>query len=253
MFKKILLPFAVFALGAYSAKKQFPPAPLIGDKAPSFRADTTQGRIKFPEDFAGSWTIFFSHPADFTPVCTTEFMIFQSMAYEFAQLNTKLLGLSVDSVNSHFAWLKAIKDKIKYNGLENMEVTYPIIDDKNMEVSKLYKMIHPSTSATKSIRAVYIIDPQSVIRAVLFYPNANGRNILEIRRLLIAMQTSDVFDVATPANWEPGDETIVPPPESWEETIARAQNKPKDAKCYDWFLCFRQLSIDDIREKLFNK
>ena len=253
MFKKIVLPIALFALGAYSAKQQFQKSPLIGDTAPSFRADSTQGKINFPEDLKGSWTIFFSHPADFTPVCTTEFMLFQSMAYEFTQLNTKLLGLSVDSVNSHMAWLKEIKEKIKYNGLENIEVSYPIIDDKKMEIAKLYNMIHPTACNTKSVRAVYIIDPHSIIRAILFYPDANGRNLHEIRRLLIALQTTDMFDVATPANWEPGDDAIIPPPESWEEAIARVEQKPKDAKCHDWFLCFRQLSIDDIREKLFNK
>lgn len=253
MFKKIVLPVALFALGAYSVKKQYPKIPLIGDTAPSFRADSTQGIINFPEDFKGSWTIFFSHPADFTPVCTTEFMTFQSMAYEFSQLNTRLLGLSVDSVNSHMAWLKEIKDKIKYNGLENIEVSYPVIDDKKMEIAKLYQMIHPATSNSKSIRAVYIIDPQSIIRAILFYPSTNGRNLHEIKRLLIALQTTEMFDVSTPANWEPGDDAIIPVPESWDEAIARVEKKPKDAKCYDWFLCFRQLSIDDIREKLFNK
>lgn len=253
MFKKILLPAAFFALGAYSAKMHCSKIPLIGDTAPSFRADSTQGKINFPEDFKGSWTIFFSHPADFTPVCTTEIMTFQSMAYEFRQLNTKLLGLSVDSINAHMAWLKEIKDKIKYNGLENIEVTYPVIDDKKMEIAKLYQMIHPATSNAKSIRAVYIIDPQSIIRTILFYPASNGRNLHEIRRLLISLQTSDMFDVTTPANWEPGDDAIIPPPESWDEAIARVEKKQKDAKCYDWFLCFRQLSIDEIREKLFNK
>lgn len=253
MFKKMLLPIALFALGAYSAKKQFPKMPLIGDKAPSFRANSTCGKINFPEDFKGSWTIFFSHPADFTPVCTTEFMTLQSMVYEFSQLNTKLLGLSIDSINSHMAWLKEIKDKIKYNGLENVEVSYPIIDDQNMDIAKLYQMIHQTTSSIKPVRAVYIIDPNSTIRAILFYPTTNGRNLHELRRLLIALQTTDMFDVATPANWEPGDDAIIPIPESWEEAIERVEQKPKDAKCYDWFLCFRQLPIDEIREKLFNK
>jgi len=142
--------------------------PLIGEKAPSFEAETTQGPISFPEDYAGKWVIFFSHPADFTPVCTTEFMTFASMADEFEELNCELLGLSIDSTFSHIAWLRTISEKIEYKGMKNVEVNFPVISDLTMEVSKKFGMLQPSASTTQAVRAVFIIDPEATVRAILY-------------------------------------------------------------------------------------
>src|SRR5664280_3171060 len=150
--------------------------PRIGDKAPEFKAVTTQGDINFPTDYSGSWVIFFSHPADFTPVCTSEFMTFASMEKQFADADCKLVGLSVDGLYSHIAWLRTIKEKIEYRGMKNVEVNFPLIEDITMEVAKKYGMLQPGESSTKAVRAVFFIDPKGIIRAVIYYPLSMGRN-----------------------------------------------------------------------------
>src|SRR6056297_3179980 len=164
--------------------------PLIGEKAPEFEAETTQGTVRFPQDYQGKWVVFFSHPADFTPVCTTEFMTFASMQPEFEKLNCKLLGLSIDSTYSHIAWLRTGKEKICYRGMEQVEVKFPVISDLTMEVSKKFGMLQPGASNTQAVRAVFVIDPESKVRAILYYPLENGRNMHEILRLLTALQHS---------------------------------------------------------------
>jgi len=158
--------------------------PLIGETAPAFEAHTTQGPISFPKDYAGKWVILFSHPADFTPVCTTEFMTFATMMPEFKQLNCELVGLSIDSHYAHIAWLRTIKEKIKYKNMADVEIIFPVISDVKMEVAKAYGMVQPGASSTEAVRAVFIIDPKAIIRAVLYYPLSNGRNFPEIKRLL---------------------------------------------------------------------
>ena len=167
--------------------------PRIGDKAPEFKAVTTQGEINFPDDLTGEWVILFSHPADFTPVCTSEFMTFAHLEDKFAKANCKLVGLSIDGLYSHIAWLRTIKDKIKFNGMKNIEVKFPLIEDITMEVAKKYGMIQPGESKTQAVRAVFFIDPKGMIRAIIYYPLSLGRNFDEIYRALIAMQTSDEF------------------------------------------------------------
>ncbi|MBN2128838.1 MAG: peroxiredoxin [Sedimentisphaerales bacterium] len=214
--------------------------PLIGEKAPSFVAETTQGRIRFPEDYKGKWVIFFSHPADFTPVCTTEFMTFATMADEFRLLNAELLGLSIDSTYSHIAWLRTIKEKIEYKGMKDVEVKFPVISDLTMEVSKKFGMLQPSASTTQAVRAVFIIDPEGMVRAILYYPLSNGRNMDEVKRLLIAMQHSDEHGIATPANWRIGDDVIVPPPGSCGSAKDRVEKPDPDTKVLDWFLCLKK-------------
>ncbi len=214
--------------------------PLIGEKAPSFKAETTQGPITFPDDYEGKWVIFFSHPADFTPVCTTEFMTFASMADEFKKLNCELLGLSIDSTFSHIAWLRTITEKIEYKGMKDVEVNFPVISDLTMEVSKKFGMLQPSASTTQAVRAVFIIDPEATVRAILYYPLSNGRNMEEIKRLLIAMQHSDEHGIATPANWEIGDDVIVPPPGSCGAARERVEGAGDEYYCLDWFLCFKK-------------
>jgi peroxiredoxin (alkyl hydroperoxide reductase subunit C) len=214
--------------------------PLIGEKAPSFEAETTQGNIKFPDDYQGKWVIFFSHPADFTPVCTTEFMTFASKEKEFNALNTQLLGLSIDSGYSHIAWLRTIKEKIEYKGMKGVEVNFPVISDLTMEVSKRFGMLQPAASTTQAVRAVFIMDPKAIVRAILYYPLSNGRNVDEVKRLLIAMQHSDKYQIATPANWQPGDDVIIPPPGSCGVAKERVEQAGDDIKVLDWFMCLKK-------------
>jgi len=213
--------------------------PLIGEKAPAFNAKTTQGNIKFPEDYKGKWVILFSHPADFTPVCTTEFMTFATMADEFKELNTDLIGLSVDSLYAHIAWLRKIQE-IEWNGMKNVEVKFPLIEDIKMDVAKLYGMIQPGQSDTQAVRAVFIIDPNAVIRAMLYYPLSMGRNFDELKRMILALQKADNDKCATPANWRPGDDVIVPTAGSCGTAKERMESKDENTYCLDWFMCFRK-------------
>jgi peroxiredoxin (alkyl hydroperoxide reductase subunit C) len=215
--------------------------PLIGEPAPAFHAETTQGPIRFPDDYKGKWVILFSHPADFTPVCTTEFMTFAAMQEEFRALNCELVGLSIDSTFSHIAWLRTIKEKVQFRHMKDIEVTFPVISDLTMEVSKLYGMLQPAASTTQAVRAVFMIDPESKVRAILYYPLSNGRNFQEIKRLLVAMQTTDKYKVATPADWQPGEEVIVPPPGSCGAAKERVESQDPSIRCVDWFLCFKKL------------
>lgn len=214
--------------------------PLIGEKAPAFKAHTTQGPLNFPDDFKGKWVVFFSHPADFTPVCTTEFMTFAAMQPEFEKLNCKLLGLSIDSHYSHIAWLRTIKEKIEYKGMKNIEVTFPVIADLTMEVAKAFGMLQPGASNTQAVRAVFIMDPNAIVRAILYYPLSNGRNMDEVKRLLVAMQYSDKHNIATAANWQPGDDVIVPPPGSCGVAKERVEKPDPDVTCLDWFMCLKK-------------
>jgi len=214
--------------------------PLIGDDAPAFEAVTTQGVIHFPEDYKGKWVVLFSHPADFTPVCTTEFMTFANMQGEFDALNTQLIGLSIDSLYAHIAWLRTINEKIEYKGMKNIEVTFPLIEDIKMNVAKKYGMVQPNASSTQAVRAVFIIDPKAKVRAVIYYPLSNGRNMDEIKRLIIAMQKSDKDGVATPANWQPGDDVIIPPPGSCGTAKDRVESKEEGKYCLDWFMCLKK-------------
>jgi peroxiredoxin 2/4 len=220
--------------------------PRIGDKAPAFTAVTTQGKINFPADYQGKWVILFSHPADFTPVCTSEFMTFAKMEPEFSALNCQLVGLSIDGLYSHIAWLRTIKEKIEYKGMKNMEVTFPLIEDITMEVAKKYGMIQPGESSTQAVRAVFFIDPKAMIRAVIYYPLSLGRNFDELKRALIAMQTADAYAVATPADWRPGDDVIVPPAGSCGVAKDRMETKTQDLTCYDWFFCTKKLSLEQV-------
>ena len=224
--------------------------PRIGELAPSFEAVTTQGTINFPEDFKGKWIILFSHPADFTPVCTTEFMTFGKMAQEFEALNCQLVGLSIDGLFSHIAWLRTIKDKIDYKGMKNIEVKFPLVEDITMEVANKYGMIQPGDSSTKAVRAVFFIDPQGIIRTLMYYPSSLGRNFDEIKRVLIGLQTVDNFGVALPADWRPGDEVIVPPAGSCGVAQQRMTDTTGKLKCYDWFFCTNELSKEEVESKL---
>jgi len=227
--------------------------PRIGDKAPEFRAVTTQGSINFPVDYRGSWVILFSHPADFTPVCTSEFMTFATMEKQFNDVNCKLVGLSIDGLYSHIAWLRTIKEKIEYKGMKDVEVTFPLIEDITMEVATKYGMIMPGESSTKAVRAVFVIDPIGVIRTIIYYPLSLGRNFDELLRVVIALQTADEFSVATPADWRPGDDVIVPTAGSCGVAKARMDAHEDDTKCYDWFFCTKKLDKETVMNKILKK
>ncbi|MGZ5219824.1 MAG: peroxiredoxin [Chitinophagaceae bacterium] len=207
--------------------------PRIGDKAPDFRAVTTQGVIQFSDYRKDSWVILFSHPADFTPVCTTEMSGFAVEQESFFDMhNTKLMGLSIDSVHSHIAWV----DNVKKN--TGIYFKFPIIADLDMKVAKLYGMLQPNESETVAVRAVFFIDPKGIIRLIMYYPLNVGRNMHEIKRVLLALQTSDENKVAMPLNWEPGDKVIIPPPKTLKEYEERLAS---NLEMVDWYLAKKSL------------
>ncbi|MBK8944187.1 MAG: peroxiredoxin [Ignavibacteriae bacterium] len=205
--------------------------PRLNEPAPDFNAKTTHGMIKL-SDLKGKWVVLFSHPADFTPVCTTEFLAFARKNEDFKKLNTQVIGLSIDSIYSHLAWVKNIKDNF------DVEIPFPIIDDLNMKVAKAYGMIHPGASDTSAVRAVFIIDAEGILRSMIYYPLTNGRSIDEIFRIVEALQTSQKFGVATPENWKPGEKVIVPPPQTQE---AQAKRKDEGYEYTDWYFSKKSL------------
>lgn len=227
--------------------------PRIGESAPEFKAITTQGPINFPADYKGSWVILFSHPADFTPVCTSEFMTFAAMEDKFAEAGCKLVGLSVDGLYSHIAWLRTIKEKIEYRGMKNIEVKFPLIEDITMEVAKKYGMIQPGESSTKAVRAVFFIDPNGIIRTIIYYPLSLGRNFDELYRALIALKTSDEFGIATPADWRPGDDVIVSPAGNCNTAQNRMEGKEEGVECKDWFFCTKKIDKEAVLSKVLKK
>ncbi|MDI6691300.1 MAG: peroxiredoxin, partial [Candidatus Bathyarchaeota archaeon] len=199
----------------------------LGEPVPDFETITTHGKIRL-SDFKGKWTILFSHPTDFTPVCTTEFVTFVKIYDELVKRNVQLIGLSIDSIYSHIAWVRRIKEKL------GVDIPFPIIADLDMKVATLFGMIHPGMSATAAVRAVFFIDPEMTLRAMIYYPLNVGRNMDEILRVVDALQTADKYKVAIPANWRPGDAVIVPPPLTQDAAEKRLQ---EGYECVDWFLC----------------
>ena len=208
--------------------------PLLGDRFPEMEVQTTHGAIRLPEAFAGKWFLLFSHPADFTPVCTTEFVAFQKRYDKFKELDTKLIGLSVDQVFSHIKWIDWIKDNL------NVEIQFPIIAGTEAIAAKL-GLIHPG-KGTNTVRAVFIVDPEGIIRAIMYYPQELGRNMDEFLRMIKGFQISDSEGVAIPANWPEneliGDEVIIPP----ASDVKTAHEGVTKYECYDWWLCHRKLS-----------
>jgi peroxiredoxin (alkyl hydroperoxide reductase subunit C) len=201
--------------------------PRIGDKAPDFQASTTTGPLKFSEYNKDSWVIMFSHPADFTPVCTTELSAFAQEEEWFRQRNTKLIGLSIDSIHSHVAWVDNVRRNL------GIYMRFPIIADIDMKVAKLYGMLQPGESETAAVRAVFFIDPTGSIRLIMYYPLNVGRNMLEIKRSLEALQTASKYSVACPLNWQPGEKVIVPPP---KDLKALDERLASDLEMVDFYL-----------------
>lgn len=208
-----------------------PVMPRLNEPAPAFQAKTTHG-IKKLSDYKGKWLILFSHPADFTPVCTTEFMAFAKHYPEFQKLNCDLIGLSIDSYYAHVAWVRNIKEKF------GIDIPFPIIEDLSMTVAKDYGMIQPGASDTSAVRATFIIDDKGILRAMVYYPMSNGRSIPEFVRLVAALQTSDKNKVATPEGWQPGDKVIVPPP---GDVHAAEKRMSEGYECTDWYFCKKSL------------
>ncbi|MHB1005325.1 MAG: peroxiredoxin [Chloroflexota bacterium] len=206
--------------------------PTLGQPAPAFEAVTTQGTIRL-EDFKGRWLILFSHPADFTPVCTTEFIGFTEIYPELQQREVDLLGLSVDSIYSHIAWLRNIEEKA------GVKIPFPVIADLDRNVATLYGMLQPGQSKTETSRCVFVIDPKQVVRAMIYYPLTTGRNMREIVRVIDALQTTDKYQVATPANWIPGQPVIVPAPNTSEAAEERMHEA--GVECVDWYLCKKRI------------
>ena len=205
--------------------------PRINEPAPDFKVNTTHGERRLA-DYKGKWLVLFSHPADFTPVCTTEFIGFAKAADTFKAMNCELLGLSIDSIYSHLAWMQSIKNNF------GVEITFPIIDDIKMEVAQAYGMIHPGAADTQAVRATFFIDPEGKLRAMVYYPMSNGRSIDEFVRLLQAMQTSDANKIATPEGWTPGCDVIVPPPKTPAAIEAR---KAEGYAMKDWYFSTKSL------------
>jgi peroxiredoxin (alkyl hydroperoxide reductase subunit C) len=207
------------------------PFPVLGEPAPDFEAETTQGPITL-SGLKGKWVVLFSHPADFTPVCTTEFLAFASIYDELKNLNVQLLGLSVDSISAHLAWIHDIREKM------GVQIPFPVIADLNMKVAHKYGMIHPGQSSTAAVRCVFFIDDKGIMRAMIYYPLQNGRYMPEIIRLVKALQTTDQYKVSTPANWQPGDKVVIPAP----KTAAEMEKRPTEGyECKDWYLCFKKI------------
>jgi len=208
---------------------------LIGDKVPEFVAQTTKGEVHFPQDFQGKWVVLFSHPADFTPVCTTEFVAFAKRWGKFQELGTQLIGLSIDQVFSHMKWTEWIREKL------GVEIPFPVVADNTGKIASMFGMLHSEAGGTQTVRTVFVVDPEGIARAMLYYPMNVGRNIDEILRLVKGLQTADAEKVALPANWPNneliGDEVIVSPPKSESE----AKQRVKTYKCYDWWFCHRKL------------
>ena len=202
------------------------PIPRIGDDAPDFTAITTHGEITFSDWQEDNWVILFSHPADFTPVCTTELTEFANRNAEFSDRGIKLIGLSIDSIHSHVAWVQNI------NEIMGTKIPYPLIADLDMKVANKYGLIHPGESSTATVRAVFIIDPNRKIRALIYYPLANGRNVDEIVRLIDSLQTTDSNSCATPVNWNVGEKVIVPPPKTEAEVEDRLNSDHEKLSFY---------------------
>ncbi len=206
--------------------------PRLNEPAPDFEATTTQGTLKL-SDLRGKWVVLFSHPADFTPVCSTEFMAFAQNYGEFEKRNAVLIGLSVDSVYSHIAWMRNIEE---HSGIK---IPFPVIADLDMKVAQLFGMIHPGAAATATVRTVFFIDDKGIVRAMIYYPMSCGRNMDEILRVLDALQTADANSVATPANWRPGDPVVVPAPATKDAADKRMQEEGLDR--FDWYLSKKPL------------
>jgi peroxiredoxin 2/4 len=241
--KTVVIFFGLVLISAgtiFAQQAQDTRIPMLEDPAPSFTAQTTQGTLKFPDDYFQKWKILFSHPGDFTPVCSTEILELAALQGEFDKLGTKLVVMSTDGLSSHIEWVKSLEG-IKYKGMGPFKINFPLVSDPTLEISRMYGMINPRSVSTRDVRGVYIIDPQNKIRAMFFYPSITGRNMDEIERTLIALQTATDKDVLTPANWAPGQAVLIHAPKSTAEAEKLALKKDPDLTSLTWYLWFKKL------------
>ncbi len=236
----LLIVVGILVTGLVWSQDQNTRIPLLGEMAPVFTAKTTNGKLNFPGDFPNKWKILFSHPADFTPVCSSEILQLASMQEEFEELNTKIMVLSTDGLNSHMAWINSL-ETINYPDDESYEIKFPLIADPDHEISKKYGMIHSYTSSTRDVRGVFFIDPTDRILAIFFYPMYIGRNMEEIKRTLIALQTAEKHYVLTPANWDPGENVLVRSPATQKEAEKMEKLKGDDMTSLSWYMWFKEL------------
>lgn len=215
--------------------------PLIGEPAPPFRAMTTQGPINFPADYKGKWVLFFSYPGDFCATCTTEMIALMQNKELYDELGVEIIALSIDSVFSHLAWLKSIYD-LDYNDVKNVKVDFPLIADTTMEISREYGLLRRGESETETVRGGFLIDPNGIIRAIQIYPREVGASGAEIRRVVEAIMKFDKDNVYTPVNWQPGDDVLLPKPETFEELLETEKDSMIDdtVYCPDWYLCYKK-------------
>jgi len=240
--KHIFITTVIFGSLLYSGLAQEPPAariPLIGETAPGFTAESTAGTLTFPNNNNSKWIILFSHPADFTAVCSTEILELAAMQEDFEKLNCRLMVISTDAVSSHIEWVKSL-ETIQYKGRNPVKIRFPLISDKNLEISRKYGMIHPDASTTRDVRGVFIIGPEEKIEGIFFYPMNVGRNLDEIKRTLIALQTSEKNNVLMPANWTPGEDVMLPSPKTSAEADKLLKNNTPDLYQVTWYMLFRK-------------
>jgi peroxiredoxin (alkyl hydroperoxide reductase subunit C) len=234
----LLMMFAVNLL--FSQDKNDIRIPLIGETAPSFTAESTNGKLTFPDDYYGKWKILFSHPAAFTPVCTSELIELALMQKDLDKMDTKVVVVSTDGLNSHIAWKKSM-ESIRYKDTETPKMTFPLVSDAGLEISKKYGMIHSYSSTTRDIRGVFVIDPNDKIRAIFFYPMNVGRNMDEIKRTVVALQMADGKNVLTPANWMPGGDVLIPAPKTEADAEKLASRKDPDMTELAWYFWFKKM------------
>ncbi|MCX6245730.1 MAG: peroxiredoxin [Bacteroidetes bacterium] len=235
--KKFIIILPMFFISCFQVWSQGT-APQLGDVAPSFTAETTNGKLHFPGDYSGSWKILFSHPADFTPVCSSEILELGVLQDDFNKLGTKLVVLSTDALDKHNQWIASM-ETIRYKDREPVKLKFPLVADEDHLISKKYGMIHTNTNTTRDVRGVFIIDPSNKVRALFYYPMEVGRNMDEIKRTLVALQTADQAHVLTPANWRPGDDVLVNATKTEATT-----SKPTDPNVYQivWYMTFKKMN-----------
>lgn len=241
--KPILIMLIILGSSVKIISAQEPAAtriPLIGEPAPKFTAESTMGTITFPDDNNTRWTILFSHPADFTAVCSTEILELAAMQEEFEKLNTRLMVISTDAVSSHIEWVKSL-ESVQYKGRKPLKINFPLISDKNLEISGKYGMIQSSANPTKDVRGVFIIGPDEKIQAFFFYPMNIGRNMDEIKRSLIALQTAEKNNVLIPANWVPGHDVMLQSPKTSSDAEKMLKNSSADIYPVTWYMLFRKM------------
>ena len=236
-----LAPFFIllFTLVVHGQSPEETRIPMLGDRAPSFSVETTQGRINFPDDYLGKWKILFSHPADFTSVCSSEILDLAEMQEEFKKLNTEIFVLSADGLNSHLQWIRSLENIQAKEGIVH-HIDFPLIPDIGLDIAKKYGMVHPGRSMTETMRGVFIINPENQIDAIFFYPISTGRNLMEIKRCLLALQETYDHDVLTPSNWQPGDDFLIESPSSKEEAEKLARKKGDDLYSREWYLWYKK-------------